>query len=58
MGDSTLDNYHWVMPDQAATVTHQLQLNLGGSGRVINFAIDGFNTKSVLTEAEDPTHPK
>lgn len=45
IGDSTIDNQHWVNPGE--TVTEQLQL-LRPEDNIVNLAMDGFTTGNVL----------
>lgn len=63
VGDSTLDNYHWVKPDGLATVEDRLKSKLSKDDKVINLAMDGFTTADVLNGASkakaiiDDKHP-
>lgn len=63
LGDSTLDNYHWVISDPDATVAEQLKLKLTKEDVVINLAMDGFTTSDMFTGApknkavRDDQHP-
>lgn len=60
LGDSTIDNVYWV--NQGKTVTQHLS-SLLPNYEVINFAVDGFTTASVLYgefkdfEVVSPNHP-
>jgi lysophospholipase L1-like esterase len=62
LGDSTLDNDHWV--SQGESVTEQLTLRFQASTEaVVNLAVDGFTTRDVLRGAycdkavTDTNHP-
>ena len=47
LGDSTLDNYHWVGPNE--TVADLLNESLGATYHVVDLSNDGFTTADVFS---------